>query len=76
MARAKKHTTTKDPVFAAIERHRRAAREYREALVIEDGALDPDPEKQEKYGHRENKAISKFGLGQIDLARAGGGLYE
>ena len=58
MARAKKHTTTEDPVFAAIEKHRIAMREFSQALKVVPGTNDPDPKKEEKYGNRENGATA------------------
>jgi hypothetical protein len=53
MARAKKHSITKDPVFAAIERHQKAMRELQQALKTVSGTLGPDPKKEKKFGDRE-----------------------
>jgi len=48
MARAKKQTTTKDPVFAAIEKHQKAMKEFSLALKIVPGTNSPDPKKEDK----------------------------
>jgi hypothetical protein len=54
MARAKNKSTTKDPVFAAIEKHRKAMTELYEALrPVARFNGDTDPKKQDKYGDRE-----------------------
>ena len=62
MARAKKQTTTKDdPVFAAIEKHRIAMKEYYEALKpVARNNGEPDPKKEKKYGDREIRAIERL----------------
>jgi hypothetical protein len=53
MATAKKQTTTTDPVFAAIERHRKTMMELYQALEPVTGTLCRDPKKEKKYGNRE-----------------------
>jgi hypothetical protein len=53
MARAKQKSTTKDPVFAAIEKHRTAMKELAQALRTVPGTLGPDSKKEKKYGDRE-----------------------
>jgi hypothetical protein len=60
MARAKKQSTTKDPVFAAIEKHQKAMREFSTALKVVPGTLDPDPKKEEKYSNREIRATDRL----------------
>jgi hypothetical protein len=61
MARAKKQNTTKDdPVFAAIENHRRAMVEFYKALKVVPGTNSPDPKKEAKYGDREARAQDKL----------------
>jgi hypothetical protein len=61
MARAKKHSTTKDPVFAAIEKHRIAMTEYYKALKpLARNNGEPDPRKEKKYGEREIRAIDRL----------------
>lgn len=50
-----------DPVYAAIEKHRKAQREYYEVLrVIVPGTCSPDPEKENKYGNRESVATNRL----------------
>ena len=61
MAKAKTHTITKDPVFAAIEQHREAALEFCRALKpVAWNNGDPDPKKEKKYGDRENAAQDRL----------------
>ena len=55
MARAQKQSITKDPVFAAIENHRKAMKELYEALKpVAWNKGDPDPKKASKYLSREH----------------------
>jgi hypothetical protein len=56
MARAKQKSTTKhDPVFAAIEKHRKVMKELYEALKpVAWNNGDPDPKKANKYLSREH----------------------
>ena len=50
-----------DPVYAAIEKHRRAMREFAEVLrVLVPGTLSPDPKKADKYGNREIRATDRL----------------
>ncbi|KGT79394.1 hypothetical protein MA20_13385 [Bradyrhizobium japonicum] len=61
MARAKQKATTKDPVFAAIEKHKKAMRELSEVLLdLVPGTLSPDPKKADKYGDREIRATERL----------------
>jgi hypothetical protein len=61
MAKAKRQNTTKDdPIFAAIENHRIAMREFYKALKVVPGTLDPDPKKEAKYGDREARARDRL----------------
>ncbi|MGO4513689.1 hypothetical protein CT676_42685 [Bradyrhizobium sp. MOS001] len=54
MAKAKKHNTTTDPVYAAIEKHKKAMRELHVALrPVARNNGDRDPKKANKYGDRE-----------------------
>jgi len=56
MTEAKKFRTPADPVFAMIEKHRKAYAEFIAALApaLPDG--DPDPKLEKKFGERERKA--------------------
>jgi hypothetical protein len=50
-----------DPVYAAIGKHREAMREFSEVLrVLVPGTNNPDPEKEKKYGDRENRATDRL----------------
>ena len=46
MARAKQKSTTRDPVYAEIEKHQKAMKEFYQALKLAPGATGPDPEKE------------------------------
>ena len=45
-----------DPIFAMIEKHRKANAEFYEALAPMPDTGDPDPEKEDVYGTREDEA--------------------
>ena len=60
MAKARQQSTTKDPVFAAIEKHRKAMQEFSQALKVVPGTNSPDPKKEDKYGNRENRATGRL----------------
>jgi hypothetical protein len=45
-----------DPIFAAIERHRKANLDFYAALVEVPGTLSPDPDLEDKYGTIESGA--------------------
>ena len=48
-------------MFAAIERHRKAMREFSEALLdLVPGTHSPDPKKERKYSDRENRATDSL----------------
>jgi hypothetical protein len=60
MAKAKRHSSTKDPVYAEIEKHQKAIREFYQSLKVVPGTLSPDPKKEGKYGNRELRATDRL----------------